>query len=345
MSNFARPNFHIGSKVPVDYFVNRVQSTADAIKFLTQRKGNVLIVGERKIGKTSFVNKIQNEMELKHALCVNVNLISYDEDPGAFLKEILLLLCYEVGEKIFKKSASDLLFSLGSSSIPKTGYLGRFFRIYSLARSMSISKRRKNSLGGSIKLPTFAETDGKREDETELEIGGVHPLEFIELARELMDICKHYKYESIIVFADEANRLAAHTSREILRSYFDVFSSKNILFVFVADISLIDYKPVENIFELTVKLGRFDNIHWVEDLLDKYYREQIGLDYARFFAGEVINKVWELSRGHPYLVQVLCSGATEEAFIQNRSKIVVDDVVQAWVKALDEDRKLIKLWD
>jgi len=340
-----RPTFHVGSTVPVDYFVDRIQPTDDAIKFLTQRKGNVLIVGERKIGKTSFVSKLRREMERNHALCVDVNLISYDEDPGAFLKGILLLLCYEVGEKIFKKSASDLLFALGNSATVLTGNFGRFFQIYSLARTMSVSKRRRTSLGGTVKIPALAETEGGLETESQLEIGGVHPLEFIELARELMDICRKYKYESIIIFADEANRLAAQTSKEILRSYFDVFSSRNIQFVFVADISLIDYKPIENIFELTIKLTHFPDIHCIEELLGRYYREQLGQEYTQYFSDAAIGKIWELSRGHPYLVQVLCDGSVTGAMASNRVKILVEDVMQAWVKALEEDRKIIKLWD
>lgn len=330
--------FHAGPYVPPQLLVNRTQELQISKETLLELRGNLLVVGKRRIGKTSLIKKLQDELRKEQVLCVEQNLIAYDQNPSNFLREILLLLCYEIGEKVFHKTASELLYSLISNPKTPKGDEERFYRIYKLARGLSLARTSESSAEARINLPPVGGGAGKGEKfQVQVDIGTLWPSEFISLSQELMNICYRAGYKSIVVIADEANKLAAQTSKDILRSYFEVFSSRQIQFVFVADISLIDYRPIEDIFERTLKLGVFKDISSVHELLGRYFKAQLGLDYRSAFSNDSIERIWELSGGHPYLIQVLCKYALDEACVRRRDIVSGDDVQAGWRRAIEEE--------
>jgi len=342
-NNFpSKPDFYIGGIVPLDLLIDRHHELKDAKRTLLERKENVLIVGKRRIGKTSFARKLKNEIEKEKFLSIEINLVTYDSQPISFLREILLLLCYQMGEKIFKKSTSELLSSLGNPPRSLKGDFGNFYKLYKLVRFFTLTQTRTSTVDASIQSPLIGSVGaGKRKEET-TELNGIQSIEFINIVEELMKICKKANYQSVVVFADEANRLTSDTNKEILSQYFDIFSSKQIQFVFIGDTSLIDYKLVEDIFGITIRMHGFESIDDIQELLRLYYR-RIDVDYATVFTSRAIRKIWEASKGHPYIVQLLCSNSVDEAHEKKRSLVEDSDVAFAWVKLINKDHRLLDL--
>ncbi len=337
-----KPMFYIGASVPPELFIDRKVALKQCKTILLEQSGNVLVVGKRKIGKTSFVNKVKNEIEQQKVLAVDVNLIPYNREPGSFLQEVLLYLCYEVGEKVFKKTTSDLLASLGTQPHSFKGEFRIFHKIYKLTRGLNISRSIKSSSDARVKVP-FAEGGGRATKLEQVEIGVIHSFEFIELTKELVKICQNAGYKSIVIICDEANRLAAEVSKEILRSYFDIFASRQIQFVFVADVSLVDYKPIEDIFESTINIGPFPSIEYIHQLLNSYYQHFLKRKASDDFTEKAVEKIWELSKGHPFLIQLLCNEALNQKILGMNENVDDIGVLQAWVKILEKDSSHINL--
>jgi hypothetical protein len=268
--------------------------------------------------------------------------MTYDTDPSRFLREILLLLCYRVGEKIFNKSTVDLLASIGEKPPSIKGDFGNFYKIYKVVRFLSTSKTQHSSIEAKLQAPVVGGVSAGRYEETSSNIETLQPFEFIQLTEELMKICQKAGYKSAIVFADEANRLALETSKEILASYFDVFSLRNVLFVFTADVNIIDYKLIEDIFGETIKLRPFDSTGDVVELLDRYYGllDKKGVDV---FSKDSISYIWKITNGHPYLVQLLCSNSIDTAKSARHKRVEKRDATQAWYELIEKDRRLIEL--
>lgn len=339
-----KPKFHVGGTVPPELFVDRTTALEQCKMTLLEQGGNVLVVGKRKIGKTSFVSKVKSEIDKENVLSVDVNLVPYNQNPGGFLQEILLYLCYEVGEKVFKKTTSDLLASLGTEPHKLKEEFRRFHKIYKLTRGLNISRSSKASLDARVKIP-FADGGAETEKQEQLDIGVIYPHEFIELAKELVNICQNANYKSIVIIADEANRLAAEVSKEILRSYFDILASKQIQFVFVADVRLVDYKPIEDIFECTINIGPFSSIEHIHQLLNRYYQQYTQKKFHDDFTENAVDKIWELSKGHPIIIQMLSNEALKRKILEKKDIVDDVDILQTWVKMLEKDSGLINLID
>lgn len=338
-----KPSFYIGTLVPPQFLIARTREIKDSIKTLLERQENVLVVGKRRIGKSSFINKLRYELEEREKiLTIEVNLMTYDSDPSRFLREILLLLCYKVGEKIFNKSTIDLLASIGEKPSSIKGDFGNFYKIYKLVRFLSTTKTQSSSIGASLQAPVIGSVSAGKHKETSSNIDTLQPFEFIQLTEELMKICRKAGYKSAIVFADESNRLALDTSKELLASYFDIFSSRNVLFVFTADVNIIDYKLIEDIFGETIRLNPFDSTDDVIELLDRYYGllDKKGTDG---FSKDSVSYIWKITNGHPYLIQLLCSNSIDIAQHTRHNRVEKKDVTQAWYELIEKDQRLVEL--
>lgn len=343
MNNYSKkPLFHLGSIVPPADIIDRKAPVSDTIEALLAKRENVLIVGKRRIGKTSLLAKLVDELDNSSVLTLEINLMAYDSHPSYFLREILLLLCYKVGKVIFKKDTVDLLSSLGDKPTSIKTDFGKFYEIFKLARFLSASKTRSSSVDASLSTPIIGGVSSSKRSETSLHLDDLQPYEFIQLTDDLMDICRKHGYDSVVVFADEANRLALETSKELLATYFEVFSSKDVLFVFTADVNIIDYKLLSEIFGTTIFLSPFDSIEDLKALLEHYY-STIELDYLEKFSKEAISQIWRISTGHPYIIQLLCSSSIDVALLESHSAIEKQDVMQAWLDILDEDPNIVTL--
>lgn len=339
-----RPKFHVRELVPPEFLINRVEELR-SIKEGLRRKGSVLLVGKRGMGKTSLVRKAMHELGHEGVLCVYMDLtIYFDRDPNTFLEEVLLRICYTIGEKVFKKTTSEMISQLGKEPDALGGKYNRFFRIFEMVRARAISRQSEQNKGVGITTPV-----GARLDSTEVTSVTITPLlssEFLDLVGELREICRDSKYTQIVVFADEANRLAIQTSSEILRSFFDVFSAEEVQFLFVTNPEALVLAPgIAKAFDRKVELGPFHDISDIKALLEKYYTQggKHPLPVAIPFTEESIYKIWEISKGNPYLVQLLCDEALNVAGY--REEVTPEDVTTAWLTALRNQPYLVEYWD
>lgn len=340
-----RPRFYLGTTVPPDLVIDRTDELQQAKEALIDRECNVLVLGKRKTGKTSFVGKLGRELEREHVLVVRVNMLPFADNPATVLREILLLLCYEIGEHVFKKNAPTLLLSLGEKPPGLDSEYGRFFQIYRLVRFMSASQTKHFSIGAGLNSPAVGKLEISKAKEERIDIDKLEASEFIKLVHELMDICHRAGYSSVVVIVDEANQLAVQVSKEILQTYFEIFRERQILFVFVADSSLADYRPVLELFDTVCTIGPFMSSADVTDLLRLYFLGQLGSDYGDSFNDNSIGHIYALSKGNPYLVQLLCSAALDEALRRGILPVNESDVVTAWAKILGKERQLQAFWD
>jgi len=336
-----RPKFYVGEVVPPEFLINRIEELQALKEVLLERRGNVLLVGKRRMGKTSLVHKLMRELEHEKILCVYVDLtIFFGHEVNSFLEEVLLRICYGIGEKIFKKNTSELLSEMGQEPGALKGKYNRFLRIYEIVRAKTISQHRERTTEAG--LSTVAQAKLGQVEGTSVMITPLMSFEFIRLVGELRDICRGDKYERIAVFADEANRLADQVSGDILRSYLDVFSSEQVQFLFVADPEVVFQSPhIANIFDRTVTLGPFRGASDIRALLEKYYAS---IKVPMPFSDEAIAQISRLSRDNPFLVQMLCNGALDVMGTGGRGVVTPDDVLQAWLVELQHQPHLTELW-
>lgn len=339
-----RPKFHVREIVPPEFLINRVEELR-AIKEGLMRRGSVLLVGKRGMGKTSLVHKAMSEMDREGVLCVYMDLtIYFDRSPNTFLEEVLLRICYEIGKKIFKKTYSELLSQAGEEPDLLGGKYKRFYRIFEMVRARAFARQSEQSKEVGINTPVGAHL--KSTESKSITITPLLSFEFLGMVQELQEICRDSRYTQIVVFADEANRLAIQTSSDILRSFFDVFSSEEVQFLFVTNPEVLVLAPgIDRAFDRKVEIGPFRDISDVKALLEKYYSQGAKRSSPAFipFTEDSIQKIWELSKGNPFLVQLLCDGALNIAGY--REEVTPDDVIRAWLTELHNNPRLIEYWD
>lgn len=338
-----RPKFHVREIVPPEFLINRVEEL-QRIKEGLLRKGSVLLVGKRGMGKTSLVHKAMHELEREKVLCVYMDLtIYFDRNPDTFLEEVLLRICYRIGEKIFKKTTSELLSGIGQEPDILGGKYTRFYKIYELVRGRAVS--RQSGQSKEVGVNTLAEAHLTSTESKSVAITPLLSFEFLNLVKEFQEICRDSGYTQIVVFADEANRLTIQVSSDILRSFFDVFSSEAVQFLFVTNPEVLARVPdILKAFDRKVELGPFRDISDIRALLEKYYAQgsKRPSSVTIPFTEEAVCKIWELSKGNPFLVQLLCDGALNVAGY--REEVTPDDVTQAWLIELQNQPTLVEYW-
>ncbi|WP_420630070.1 hypothetical protein [Candidatus Leptofilum sp.] len=335
--SFKKPAFdYLGHVVSEDKLVDRIYELDELVKTITSNKGNVLLAGERRIGKSSLVRKAQALLEMKKVLTIRIDIRGYDENPEGFLEEILHILCYEIALKIFDKTPTDMLLALteDKASTFKSKDFKKLFEIFKLLRVSNKTNVKNSSAQAGVNFLTIGNAEANKSKQQSFAIGELTDYEFIHIAQELISICQKSGFRTVTVIADEANHLAVKANKEFLRHYLEVFTERKVLFVFVTDISLIDYKPFKDIFDVTIKLTPFRNISDLNELLEKY----VGADYNQIYPEIIVKEVWARGKGHPYISQILFHNSLEEALKQNKYTVEIDDILRAWSELLESDK-------
>jgi AAA+ ATPase superfamily predicted ATPase len=329
--NSKRLHFITGQVVPSNLLINRTNEYDLFNHYLLNRNGNVLLVGKRRIGKTSLIHKVFDGLEKAKILCVYVDLRTYlNRSLDSFLRDMLLNICYRVADKVYNKTASQMLSMIGQEPDIHLNDFNTFLRIYELIRGEDIKRTRQRKAGTGVKFGVEAGVE-----QTEGMSGGLGELnsaEFISLIGEIKNVIFANKYEGIIVATDEANQFASSVSGEILQTYFDIFSTEKIQFIFVADpITLIENKSISNAFEYVIELKPFESRGDVFELIKRY---SDGVKNAQQFTEEAISKIWKISNGHPYIIQMVCAASVEHASRSNTNNINGEIVDAAWLNEL-----------
>lgn len=341
------PSFHLGQVVPTSHFVDRTKEIEYCQDVLFKNRGNLLVLGKWRIGKTSLITKLIESLERESKpklLPVYVNLAAYfDRDIGNFLEDLLIHVCAKVGKVVFNKEYSDMLRELGAGEDLLGADFKKLKRIFEMVRATQAIRGRKTT--STVGLDSLVKGSREEGDTVSLQIGKLFSYEFINLAREIASICKSHGFERIVVFADEANKIAENKTSEIFGEYFQVFASEPLQFVFAATPRATSESPsIRDIFANELELGNFASKDVLVELLKTYYSACFDLMYPEIpFEGNALDRIWALTDGHPYLIQLLCDKSLQSASARRVNRVNEMDVLNSWVSELQRQPQIVDI--
>jgi len=342
------PSFHLGQVVPTRYFVDRADETEYCGNVLLRNRGNLLIIGKWRIGKTSLIYKLIEliERESKPKLLpVYINLAAYfDRDLSNFLEDLLIHICKGVGKAVFGKEYSEMLHDLGTTEDLFGADYRRLRRIFEMARAVQATRGRHTETTAGI----TSMVKGTREegDAVSLQVGRLFSYEFIDLAKEVASICSSHDFARIVVFADEANKIAVGKTSDIFGEYFQVFAGEPLQFVFAASPKATSESPgIGDIFANKCELANFDSEDTLHELLRTYYSADCNLMYPEIpFEDDALDRIWKLTEGHPYLIQLLCDRSLHTANARVARLVSEMDVLNSWVLELQRQPQIADIY-
>lgn len=332
MVNMTRMNpFSIETaSLAVAQIIDRQREIEFISEHLLQRHENVLVTGAFGIGKTCLLRKFRElELEQKGSsiLFVEMEMFSVSEDPAQFLSDVLLKLFQEMWTSVLHMPFSELIAGLQSTKGMTQALLPsieRMLQLYRIVRPTEIvSQYEKDRALGVEKILKSVVSERTVNDLTR---GPLKPLEFIHLTFELLDLLSAHGIERTIIFGDEANHIDPNLEIEIFRRNFEIFSQRNLQFVFTAQEELLERVPrIHEAFPALLNLRGFTSDDTLRELL-KVYLQQSGLPT---FSGKAQEYIWRISLGHPREIQRLCQTCIEISFAEDSETVTEETVLKA----------------
>ena len=318
MNNYSP--FKINEPVIPPIFAGRSNEMSHIYKVLFDEQESMAIYGNDAIGKSSILKTIHNHLivnKLKNVLTIGINAFDFKEAVEVnFLGLVTHQICASIWTKLMNRNYSELiedtLLNVRGEVIitPEEESIKRIFKIVTSNKLSGIGKANKE-LGGKL----FVEGKISQENSLTNERKPLAPFEFLHLLDELNDIISSYNYSSILVVCDEMNHLPYDTNTEILRSYFDVFSSRRIQFLLTvvnpSEERKTDAKLLLDSFNSPIEIGHFKNVNDVEELVFNV----LSLDGKNIgFDKDALSTLFEITNGHPWWIQKICDSAYHSAY-------------------------------
>jgi hypothetical protein len=342
------PSFHLGQVVPAQYFVNRAGEVEYCRNVLFKNRGNLLLLGKWRIGKTSLMYKLIDLVGAEpkpKLLPVYINLAAYyDRDIGNFLEDLLIHICASVGKVVFGKEYSEMLHDLGATEDLFEGDYRKLRRIFEMTRAVQAVRERQTT--SAVGLDTVVKGTREEGDTVSIQVGRLVSYEFISLVKEVAAICRAHSFERIVVFADEANKIATSKTSDIFGEYFQVFAGEPLQFVFAAAPQApSESMGIQDIFANRLELGNFDSEAMLSELLKIYYSADFEMMYPEVpFEKEALNRIWELTKGHPYLIQLLCDRSLQAASARGAKLVSEMDALNSWVSEVQRQPQIADIY-
>jgi hypothetical protein len=309
---FHETPFRSTKPVEASEFVDRDHELSVIQKCLLFQGNNVNLFGAPGIGKSSVLRKLQADIatHYKDVLVVHLYLMSFVKSSGTDLARFFLLsVADEMWSRLFKKSYSELLEYL-SKPDPASALFNQsmrsFLRIYRLLRSGTISSNIEESSELKGQLLLGAKTGEKYS--TQFRIENLFQFEFARLLSELVLILEEHNMRRIVILADEANYLHEDEGKDLLGRNFDILLDPRIRYVFVTlEASKVGLYEADKIFQYQIPLGPFPDIGILHTLINAYCASfvRMGKEPLQFSEASK-NTIWELSKGHPKIIQRAC---------------------------------------
>jgi hypothetical protein len=324
--NFVRPT-------PPFLFIDRKEELEQVKQFLLADESNVNVYGERAIGKTSFLGRIEDEIsKIKpEALVIHIYLYGYLQSGNIDLSRLFLLSIADVmWAKFFNTPYSELLNLVGQPEPASASFNKKkqaFIKIYKLLRSGTIISdvEETNEIGGELVL------SGKKGEKhsSQYRIEELYQFEFSNLLSELIFLLGKQVNPEIIMMVDEANYLCQKEGEQLLSRNFNILSDGRIRYVFVTlEPAKETFGESRHIFQKEIQLCPFAQETALDELINVYCAEfsSSGLPVLEF-SKAARQAIWEHSLGYPYEMQILCYFAWCEAKRANRATIDSSDVI------------------
>jgi len=313
--------------------VGRSDEIGICVDALVERTHNVLLYGDRGVGKSFFVRRMLVD-ELRRsdpsALVISLrvtDLAAYSPTDlsAAFTRAILMALCTHIWTELIGKSYIDLRESLGhsgkelSASPTHEKLVQRIYRQLMISES-SARFERSSSIGLSAGI--VGNTDERRE--RSVKQSDLLPFEFFEFLAELKEsVLTKFKKKRVVVLCDEANVLTHGQQIDLLERHLQLFADGRVQFLFVVGLVPNDRKlNLPESFESRLHLEGLPASE-ISSLL-----QRIEVAPSVSFPQPAVNKMCEALRRNTRLV-LQAAEEVEKLCIQNGNSEVTIEVAAA----------------
>lgn len=206
---------------------------------------SVLLYGERGVGKT-FVSRMFSSASLEKyddAFTSYVDLghiYAFINMSGVGVAQFPIVVLYQLCTNIWKRLVGKDFVSLKmkAKKVMSNGkvntvedYISFVFGSILSVHNDLVKVAKEYNLG----LSSLVSGGVRRSVSVEAEVGRLHVCDFIEYTDILVSkVLPVFSMSRIVVVCDEANKLPVEWQERVLGSYFDVFKSKSVSFVFVS---------------------------------------------------------------------------------------------------------------
>ncbi len=305
------PSFHYGSVVPPEFFIDREDALRDGARLVRDGHG-FLLVGNRRDGKTSFCTKLIHEImgaPGNDILAVYLNLQQCEKlTPESFLEHTILNLVGEMARQVFDCKYSLLLRpqpAEWSEPLRSDGEFAEFVDLFARIRE------RTHARHGTDPSPLLAG-------------------EFVQFAQDLLAVQRAKGWRRCAIFFDEANRLSHALSVDLLESNEETLSAAGVASVYAASPEMEEsFSRLSDVFGHHLRLGPFASPNDLKSLLARYCASD-GRPGQPPAEPDAFDRIWELSRGRPYLIQLLAGGSFQAARAAGATVVTADHVGLAY---------------
>jgi hypothetical protein len=260
--------------------VDRKEELDNIMHFMTIVRENIMLIGERGIGKTFLTRlcEIHIEENMPHVFPVRIDLTTAAtliNLPSIIIEQ----LCKETWIKLCKKDYSTLLEMSKNdnySNILKKKGERRLIDIYRIIEKeqQKYKIELKSKIEASLGITSLGIKGESGDGEVlEWQKKPLRNFELLELIREIKEnILSEYSKRQIIFICDEANKLREEEQYKILTEYLDFFGTNQFNFLLV----LSDFKNILveankiNMFVIQEIKG-FSKVDYTKEIIEKSF--------------------------------------------------------------------------
>ena len=331
--------------------IDREEEFQKAYTALAKDVQNVLLYGTRGAGKTFLVRLIEDQLHRQEprAFTCTVNLASLGTyNPGAdevdaFPRAVLLQLCAAVWTRLFDKPYLDLRDHLSDSASELRVMKREEATVQAIyAQLMKHDRVRRSSRTNTAGLNLVAKGELQEQFSHEDKQSSLLPFEFGEFVGQLIaKVLNPRGKTKVVILCDEANHAKFYEQEQLLERYFELFSSRQVQFLFVAGHGPWKEKEyIPSCFETAIELTGFKNPDHVKALVEAHARRSQAEEVT--FSSDVIEILVEAFTGHPRNSIIASQRATEQALIEGSKKVVT---VKGMLRACRETEKQLQAWE
>jgi hypothetical protein len=297
-------HFHCGPWVPPGFFIGRENHLAEAKHLITTGQ-SFLIVGHPRAGKTSFCRKLKEDIaQMPDLLAGYLNLQQFSRlSLTTFLEHTILGIIGEMARKLFQIRYSDLWRRHPERARPELADDDRFQSFVDIFRM--VRERTHEAERDCDEDPDSESHERKGES--------LNRHDFEQFCRDLMDIAEEAGRRAFVMFYDEANRMFYdEADREIkkipvklLESIAEALMDSGLVGGYVASPAMVGEFRRLAIFGKELQLGPFETFGDMQRLLARYYFDDVSRVGQLPVADDAMDGIWRLSRGEPFLIQLL----------------------------------------